>query len=237
MKTIFEQLEYSLSFMGQVTGSLGYEDQKALYQQRRTQELINEIRQDMKTQLLEAAPESKKDLHKAQQILADLGHNFIADKKEHCLFLLSELRKHYIPATRPSDKNEKRKIDIPALPPHLREEIIADIKETYECFDARCYRAATILCGRLIETSLYYLYYKHTGNDLLETAPNIGLGKMIAKLIAKNIQVSPGLREQVHLINKVRIQSVHKKQELFSPSKEQAEAMILYTIDIIKKVF
>jgi hypothetical protein len=72
---------------------------------------------------------------------------------------------------------------------------------------------------------------------LLEKSPGIGLGKIVAKLSEKDITFDPGLMQQVHLINNVRISSVHVKQEPFNPSKAQTEAMILYTLDILEKIF
>jgi len=52
-----------------------------------------------------------------------------------------------------------------------------------------------------------------------------------------NYNFEPGISEQIHLINQVRVYSVHKKQKAFYPSKEQTHAIILYTIDAIKKMF
>jgi len=35
----------------------------------------------------------------------------------------------------------------------------------------------------------------------------------------------------------VRIFSVHKKQRTFNPGKQQTEAIMLYTFDVIEKLF
>ena len=123
------------------------------------------------------------------------------------------------------------------IPPEIRTEIEADIHEAKKCFNAACFRSVTILCGRMLETVLFRKYYDVTGNDLIETSPGTGLGKIIAKLKEKNIELNAGLTEQIHLINKVRIYSVHKKSGLFQPTKEQAQAIMLYTVDVLKKVF
>lgn len=124
-----------------------------------------------------------------------------------------------------------------SLPDEIRSEIIADVKELGLCFNNGCYRSAIILCGRILETALHRLYYEVTKNDLLEKSPGIGLGNLIAKLKDKGIELDPGLGNQVHLINQLRIYSVHKKQQVFEPSKTQAHAIILYTIDILEKMF
>lgn len=123
------------------------------------------------------------------------------------------------------------------LPPEIKGAVIADLKEIENCFKAECYRSAAILCGRVLETALYRKYFEITGIDLLETSPGIGLGKLIAKLLEKNIKFEPGLTQQIHLVNQMRIFSVHVKQDAFYPSKNQAEAMILYTLDALEKMF
>ena len=113
----------------------------------------------------------------------------------------------------------------------------ADIAEMQKCFNAGCYRSTTILCGRILETALHRKYYEVTGKDILETNPGIGLGTLIAKLNDKNVEFDPGLTQQIHLINQVRIFSVHKKQNTFTPSSAQANAMVLYTMDVLEKMF
>jgi len=126
---------------------------------------------------------------------------------------------------------------IPKLPSELRNGIAFDIKELERCFNADCFRSSIILCGRILETALHRKYYEITHIDLLEKAPGIGLGKLIAKLKDRNIEIEPGLTQQIHLINHVRIFSVHKKTSDFNPSKSQTHAIILYTLDVLNKLF
>ncbi|MBI2147670.1 hypothetical protein HYU19_04295 [Candidatus Woesearchaeota archaeon] len=126
---------------------------------------------------------------------------------------------------------------IPRLPPEVKDDMEADLRELDKCFSAGCYRSSVVLCARLIETALHRKYYDVTQKDILETNPGVGLGSLIAKLAEKNIQFDPGLTQQIHLINNVRIFSVHKKQQAFVPTKEQAQAIILFTIDSVKKLF
>jgi len=125
----------------------------------------------------------------------------------------------------------------PPLPEDIRADVLADINEIQKCFSSECYRSTVILCGRILETILHRKYYEATGNDSLEKTPGIGLGKLVAILKEKNVKLDPGLAEQIHLINQVRIFSVHKKQDAFYPSKDQAHAIILYTMDIASKLF
>lgn len=128
-------------------------------------------------------------------------------------------------------------LDALCLPSDIREEVVADVDEAQKCFGAGCYRSVVILCGRLLETALHRKYFEVTGNDLLETAPGIGLGNVVAKMTEKNIVLDPALSNQIHLINQVRVFSVHKKSQPFNPSAEQAQAMFLYTMDVVKKIF
>ncbi len=125
----------------------------------------------------------------------------------------------------------------PKLPATIKEEVQADLKEAEKCLKTECYRSSIILCGRAMETALHRKYYEATGNDLLEKAPGTGLGTLIAKLAEKGVKLEPGLTNQIHLINNTRIFSVHTKKEQFIPSKKQAEAIYLYTLDALDKMF
>ncbi len=153
------------------------------------------------------------------------------DRLEEMISTLEDVRR-----IEPEQKTKKRFI-IPGLPAEIREEVNADLKEMERCLENNLLRSAIILCGRILETALHRKYYEHSGRDLLETSPGIGLGNLIAKLKELNYSFDPGLSEQVHLINQVRIYSVHKKQDAFSPTREQAEAIVLYTLDIVRKMF
>ncbi|MBW2980687.1 DUF4145 domain-containing protein [Candidatus Woesearchaeota archaeon] len=138
----------------------------------------------------------------------------------------------------PVQKIEKRlSMEITGIPLDIKTDVESDLDELDKCFKAGCFRSAVILCGRLLETALHRKYYESTGIDLLEKSPGIGLGKIIAKLTEKNIHLDPGLAQQIHLINNVRVFSVHKKQEPFKPSKAQTQAIMLYTVDVLRKIF
>lgn len=132
---------------------------------------------------------------------------------------------------------QKATVKLPNIHQNIKDELNADMEEMYRCFNAGCYRSAIILCGRILETALHRKYFEITGNDLLEKAPGIGLGNLIAKLAEKNVDLDPALGNQIHLINQVRIYSVHKKQKSFTPTKTQTRAIMLYTTDIINKLF
>jgi len=124
-----------------------------------------------------------------------------------------------------------------SLPFEIKDDILFDLAEVERCFQAQAYRSVMILCARVLETALHRKYYDVTGKDLLETSPGIGLGSIISKMRDSGIEIDPALTQQIHLINNVRIFSVHKKQGAFQPSKEQSQATLMYTIDILKKLF
>jgi hypothetical protein len=123
------------------------------------------------------------------------------------------------------------------LPPEVKGDLEMDLNEIQRCYDNGCFRSCVILCGRVLETALHRKYYEATGNDVLEKNPGIGLGNLIAKMAEKNINLDPGLTNQIHLINQVRVFSVHKKKDAFYPSQQQTQAMILYTLDVLEKLF
>ena len=134
-------------------------------------------------------------------------------------------------------KQKEVKFSLTKIPEDVKNDVLADLNELERCYDAGCYRSCIILCGRLLEVGLHRKYFEATGNDLLEKSPGIGLGNLIAKLNEKNILVDPGVMQQVHLVNNVRIFSVHKKKESFVTSKNQTSAIILFTLDTLEKLF
>jgi len=137
----------------------------------------------------------------------------------------------------PKEEIEKTFFMPKTVPLDITSDIKADINELNKCFNNECFRSTIILCGRLLETALHRKYFEVTGNDLLEKSPGIGLGNIIAKLKDKEVVLDPGLTNQIHLINQVRVFSVHKKKDAFFPSKQQTQAMVLYTLDILEKLF
>jgi hypothetical protein len=133
--------------------------------------------------------------------------------------------------------NSASKLSWSRIPSEIRDELRADYEELQRCSSAACYRSAIILCARMMETALHRKYFDVTGKDLLEKAPGIGLGNLIAKLSDHNVKLDPGLTNQIHLVNQVRIYSVHKKKVPFLPSESQTKAIILYTEDILARLF
>lgn len=171
---------------------------------------------------------------KINNIFSDIQKNLFKFEersfKEVCA-LLKEIKK-IIPKVL-----EKKEINLPKLPEEIRDEVKANFDELTICFENKCYRSSLILCGKIIEIALHRKYFELTNKDLLEKSPDIGLGTILAKMRELGIIFDPGLPQQIHLINQLRVFSVHKKTQIFQPSKEQAQATLLYTLDILNKLF
>lgn len=135
-------------------------------------------------------------------------------------------------------QNSEATVFYPArLPEDIKSELLADMGEIEKCYSNKCFRSAVVLCGRVLEIALHRKYYDKTGNDILEKMPGTGLGNLIAKMREKGIVLDPALTQQIHLVNQVRIFSVHKKQETFMPTQNQTKAVIIYTCDLLEKLF
>lgn len=178
-----------------------------------------------------------KDNDDEKDDLASMIKQLTQDYQESRKMLMIDVVKRMKEVTSQLKETELFKLNVPHLPAEIAGEINADVREIETCFQNGAYRSVTILCGRILEVALHRKYFDVTGQDILETQPGIGLGKLIAKLKEKEMPFDPGLTEQIHLINQVRVSSVHKKTEVFHPSKEQAHAMTLYTIDVLGKLF
>lgn len=175
-------------------------------------------------------------------LLKLLEQQLSSEEKEHLGEVIAsgsaERLRHYlitltVPSKEPVAFNPRTFI----FPEDVHGEIRADCEELERCFRAKCYRSVVILCGRILETALHRKYFEVTNNDLLEKAPGIGLGTVVAKLAEKGIIPDPALANQIHIINQVRIHSVHKKQQPFTPSEQQTRAIMLYTADVVQRLF
>jgi hypothetical protein len=132
---------------------------------------------------------------------------------------------------------ETKSFFLPRVPREVYFEVKSNFDEAIICFENRCYRAATILCGKILEVALHRKYFEATGKDMLEKAPNIGLGNMLVRLKETGLEIEPGLANQIHIINQLRVASVHKRVSHFIPTRAQCQASILYTLDALKKLF
>jgi len=196
--------------------------------------LVSASLRKLKNSCLESSHEKEnaKIANEILSLLEDFEKNY-KTKTEYCISILVDI----VENAERIKTDERLLIRLPKVPDEIKDDLYADLDEMQKCFNAGCYRSAVILCGRILETCLHRKYYEVTGVDIMEKHPEIGLGNLIAKLAEKNVEFDPGLTQQIHLINQVRIFSVHKKKTAFYPSKEQCKAIILYTMEILKKMF
>lgn len=220
------------------------DNEKALYNYKEKQKIynLNSLNSNLKlvkSDSLTLPQLTKHDIRNQQYINQILG--LIPELESKDLSKLNKTVKELLSLAKQlnSPKQDLEKtFSVPAnIPADIKSDIKSDIEELNKCFSNDCYRSSIILCGRLLETALHRKYYELTKNDLLEKSPGIGLGNIIAKLKEKNISLDPAITNQIHLINQVRVYSVHKKKEAFNPTKQQTHATILYTLDILEKLF
>jgi len=182
---------------------------------------LGEIKRSLRAVNQTVSPDNENYLMKINSLVNNMGNSKNERRDRQEILKLAE-------------KLTMKKIKLPS---EIFDEVRADLDEVDKCLENGCLRSAVILCGRVLETALHRKHYEVTGKDLLEKAPGIGLGKVIAKLSEAKVSLDPGLAQQIHLINQVRVFSVHSKKEVFRPSQEQAEAMVLYTKDVLRKLF
>jgi len=220
------------------------DNEKALYDFKEKQKIyhLNTLRSNLKivkSDALSLPQIAKHDitnqpyLNQLLTLIPELDNKNLQNLEKTVKKLITISKQLNYPKTQP-EKTFKIPNNIPS---EISSDIKADIEELNRCFNNQCYRSSIILCGRLLETALHRKYYELTNNDLLEKSPGIGLGNVIAKLKDKNTQLDPAITNQIHLINQVRIFSVHKKKQAFYPTEQQTQATILYTLDILEKLF
>ncbi len=184
-----------------------------------------------------SAPKSdreRKELSRAISLIDELESRLRSGDLRRAVLVLDEISEIGFSKAEPGKVKFESRMNFPI---EIRADMQADLAELERAFNSGCFRASIILCGRLLETALHRKFYEKTGNDILEKHPEIGLGKIIAKLEELNVSLPAGLTQQIHLINQARIHSVHKKRDTLYPSREQAYATMLFTVDVLKKLF
>lgn len=183
------------------------------------------------------APNDKRALAESSAMIKELKKMI---NSRNFLGAIVEIEKIYsvVPSIKIADDDlPKGEFYLPYVPRDIFSETKASFDELIKCYEHNCYRSALILCGRILEISLHKKYFESTKIDLLRKCPDIGLGNLVLKFKDKGMNLDPGLSNQIHLINHLRIASVHKKKIPFNPTKSQTKASILYTLDTLKKLF
>ncbi|MFH1316811.1 MAG: hypothetical protein ABII01_04795 [Candidatus Woesearchaeota archaeon] len=216
----------------QVQNISDFRETRNIQIQKSVNTFLNLIKQDSETLSNEIEPES---LVNIRQLINKIDIAYINDDIDDIKDNIGKLAEALIFT---DDLIKTRMITKPQnISEEIKEDVYADIEELEKSFESCCYRSCVILCGRILEVALHRKVFEVTGQDFLEKAPGMGLGKIIAKLKENDVPIDPGLTQQIHLINQIRVFSVHKKESTFYPSKNQAQAIILYTMDVVEKLF
>jgi hypothetical protein len=229
LKKALAQMMQDLSFIKQHNLSLMVNKNAAVYNFKESREIQvqNSVRNSLKTIMTVVKGIDAEIAIKArmESLVKDMEFSFCKNKVDDFIAQADHLASYAaaIEEQMMSEQPRVKTIQRPRnLPADIMEEVNADIEELEKAYKAGCYRSSVILCGRIIEACLHRKVFEVTGNDYLEKNPGIGLGKVIALLKERNVEVDPALNQQIHLINQVRIFSVHTKQQPFRPTKEQA---------------
>lgn len=213
------------------------------FKQREREHYAREIENSMKridavlSESFVVAPLEKRPLAEAALRIKELKRQINERKFLEAVVTIEQIY-DLVPYIKIADTDlPKSEFSLPFIPKEIFAEVKASFDELVKCYEHNCYRSSLILCGRILEIALHKRYFELTKQDLLEKCPDIGLGSLVAKFKEKNIALDPGLSNQIHLINHLRIASVHKRKQPFYPTKTQTKACILYTIDILKKLF
>jgi hypothetical protein len=126
-------------------------------------------------------------------------------------------------------------IDLSQVPLAIRNELRQDFAELKSCFLAEAYRGVMMFCGRILETALGRKYFEKTGKDPAEEGWT--LGKLIMECKKENIYLQPEISKIAALVNDMRVQSVHRKVELFLPTYDETKGIILLTRSAILRLF
>ncbi|MEM2018105.1 MAG: hypothetical protein QXG83_02375 [Candidatus Pacearchaeota archaeon] len=172
-----------------------------------------------------------RELEEVSKLLEKKNHENLFKAREILFSILSTIE------AKEKQDHEAFTFVLPSLPKEIESEIKKNFSEAEVCLKHGCYRSVMMLCAKILEIAFHRKYFELTNRDLLEEAPGIGLGNLIRRVKEKGIELDPGLSNQISLINQLRIHSVHKRQKLFEPSKNQALATILYTLDTLKRLF
>jgi len=220
-----------------IANEFDFKKREREYYSKEMENSLKRVEAILSESFVNAAPVEKVNLVKASEHIKELK-KMINDKNFLEAIVLIEQIHDHVPDINISDSDlPKQEFFLPHVPREIYSEIKASFDELIKCYEHSCYRSTLILCGRILEIALHKKYIEKTNIDLLEKSPDIGLGNLVLKFKEKKIELDPGLSNQIHLINHLRIASVHKKKQAFSPTRSQAHATILYTLDTLKKLF
>jgi hypothetical protein len=237
LKSVLNEIQRrKVNFGEKFNNPFDFKKREQDYYSRLLEAQIRKVKGNLAEGMLYGKAENRKKLEEIKNTLELLEQKIKVNEIFDAIALVSNI------SDIPNIKIEKplfetRSFFLPHVPREIYYEVKSNFDEIVICFENRCYRAATILCGKILEVALHRKYLEITGQDMLEKAPDIGLGSLLAKLKEKGVELGPGVSNQIHIINQLRTATIHKKKSSFVPSRAQCQATILYTLDILKKFF
>lgn len=112
-------------------------------------------------------------------------------------------------------------------------DFLQTLKEIAVCFDNDCFIACIGLCGKILEVCLKEILIR---NDIQFDA-NAMVGNLLKAIREKvpSEYVDPSLSSVTNIINTSRITSVHAKERIPIPSRDQAIMVIFATREVVRR--
>lgn len=116
---------------------------------------------------------------------------------------------------------------------NYRVDFLQTLKEIAVCFDNGCFIACIGLCGKILEVCLKEILIR---NDI-PFDPNVMVGTLLKTIREKvpSEYVDPSLSSVTSIINTSRITSVHAKERIPIPSRDQAIMVIFATREVVRR--
>jgi hypothetical protein len=162
--------------------------------------------------------EKAKTLLNSDDALRDAVQDLIHEKTSE----VSQSVRDLIEECKTKNINENYKVDF-----------LQTLKEIAICFDNDCFIASIGLCGKILEVCLKEILIRNK----VTFDPNAMVGSLIQKIRDKvpNEYVDPSLMNVTNIINTSRITSVHAKEKIPIPSRDQAIMVIFATREVVRR--
>ena len=162
--------------------------------------------------------EKAKELSNSDNALREAVQELIHEKTSE----VSESVRSLIEECRLKQINENYKVDF-----------LQTLKEIAICFDNDCFIASIGLCGKILEVCLKEILIRSN----VQFDPNAMVGTLLKTIREKvpNEYVDPSLSSVTNIINTSRITSLHAKERIPIPSRDQAIMVIFATRDVVKR--
>jgi len=114
---------------------------------------------------------------------------------------------------------------------NFRDDLLQSLKESAICYENKCYIAALALSGKILEISLKIIMDKENINY----DDSWMIGTLLKKILESDIYIDPAMKNISNIININRIGSVHAKDAVPIPSRQQAGMVLLAVADILNR--